>query len=142
MFAGYTSLYYNISDRSLLYFIVSIPLVFLFNECAGYYSHRMFHIPVLYKTIHKWHHRYHQPTPLAATAMHPLEFLTYQTYYAAPAFIFPVHVGKCIILEPCIDTMAPPLSTTNTGLNHNNASTRIPDLPRLLCCTLVYFCGS
>ncbi|KAJ8311338.1 hypothetical protein KUTeg_010693 [Tegillarca granosa] len=92
----YTSLYYKISDRSLLHFIVSIPLVFLFNECAGYYSHRMFHIPVLYKTIHKWHHRYHQPTPLAATAMHPLEFLTYQAYYAAPAFIFPVHVGVYI----------------------------------------------
>ena len=68
----------------------------MYNEAISYYPHRFFHNPFLYKNVHKIHHRYGSPTLYSTTAMHPLEFLMYQTFLAIPAFTVPLHVGKLV----------------------------------------------
>lgn len=84
----------NIGEYGWLYFLLSIPALFMYNEAISYYPHRFFHNPWLYKKVHKIHHRYGSPTLYSTTAMHPLEFLMYQTFLAIPVFTVPVHAGK------------------------------------------------
>ncbi|KAH3858933.1 hypothetical protein DPMN_101578 [Dreissena polymorpha] len=68
----------------------SVPL----QRAVIYYPHRMFHIPFLYRHVHKVHHRYGSPTLYTATAMHTLEFLVYQTLLMLPVFVVPLHAGE------------------------------------------------
>ncbi|KAL4229152.1 hypothetical protein ACF0H5_012190 [Mactra antiquata] len=91
MNGGQNKLYTNISDYGWGYFLLSIPALFFYNEAISYYPHRFFHNPWLYKKVHKIHHRYGSPTLYSTTAMHPLEFLMYQTFLAIPVFTVPVH---------------------------------------------------
>ncbi|KAK3105628.1 hypothetical protein FSP39_002201 [Pinctada imbricata] len=48
------------------------------------------------RTIHKMHHRYHQPTAFSAAAMHPVEMLFHQVYLTSVPFLFPIHIGVYI----------------------------------------------
>ncbi|CAC5412608.1 SC5DL [Mytilus coruscus] len=93
---GYTTLYYNISDRGWLYFLASIPAFYMYIDCLAYYFHRLTHIKWLYINIHKVHHRYHQPTAFSTVAMHPAEFLLHQSYLIIVPFYFPIHVAVYI----------------------------------------------
>ena len=72
---------------------MSIPALFFFNESINYYTHRLFHVPWLYRTFHKWHHRYVSPTLYSTTAMHPLESMTFQGLLLIPMFVVPLHAG-------------------------------------------------
>jgi sterol desaturase/sphingolipid hydroxylase (fatty acid hydroxylase superfamily) len=50
--------------------------VFLVIEDAAFYwSHRLLHIPILYRNIHKTHHEYKTTISTAAEYSHPLEYL-------------------------------------------------------------------
>lgn len=88
---GHCTIYYNLSDHGLFYFCISIVTYFVYMEVALYYSHRMLHFPIFYKSIHKYHHRYKQPTPFSTLAMHPLELSLDQVIALLPTFIVPVH---------------------------------------------------
>jgi len=52
-------------------FTVSIIL----REILFYYSHRLIHIPALYKRIHKTHHKFTAPIAPSAEFAHPVEHL-------------------------------------------------------------------
>lgn len=90
---GYTTLYYDVSERGWLFLVLSSIGFYMYTDTFAYYLHRLFHYPYLYKKIHKVHHRYHQPTAFGAVAMHPVEFLLHQSYLAAIPFFYPIHVG-------------------------------------------------
>ncbi|XP_064651072.1 lathosterol oxidase-like [Lineus longissimus] len=89
---GPTMLYYSISDYGLPYLLCSTAAFFLMTDGIAYYTHKACHWPIIYKNIHKWHHRYQQPIVYTAVAMHPIEFMTFQFILAIPIFIIPVHV--------------------------------------------------
>jgi len=40
-----------------------------------YFTHRLLHVPYLYKTVHKVHHRFKAPCAMAAVYAHPIEFI-------------------------------------------------------------------
>lgn len=93
---GYTTLYYDVSERGWLFLVLSSVGFYMYTDTFAYYIHRLFHYPYLYKKIHKVHHRYHQPTAFGAVAMHPVEFLLHQSYLAAIPFFYPIHVASFI----------------------------------------------
>ena len=55
-------MYFDPSEHGYVYLVLSTVLVFLFQDGSAYYIHRLMHIPLLYKTIHKHHHRYAKPS--------------------------------------------------------------------------------
>lgn len=89
---GYTTLYFRPGERGWIYLISSSILMWFYADASAYYGHRFFHCPFLYRTFHKWHHYYKQPTAFSATSFHPLEFIFYQSLLLLPSFIMPLHV--------------------------------------------------
>ena len=60
------------------------------TDLGLYWMHRAMHQPLLFRAIHRWHHRTLSPTAFTAPAMHPLEFASYQLVAALPLFLFPI----------------------------------------------------
>ena len=88
---GKSGLYFDLHSHGVVFSAISIVAVFLVTDFCAYWAHRIFHTPRLFKLIHKWHHRYGAPTPFTVTAMHPVEFMTYQTIFLLPSLFVPMH---------------------------------------------------
>jgi Delta7-sterol 5-desaturase len=93
---GYTSLYFSLAEHGATYTLLSGVAYLLGTDLALYWAHRLFHSPALYRRIHKVHHRWTSPTAFTAMAMHPVEFVVYQSIMAVPLFVVPLHVGAVI----------------------------------------------
>lgn len=65
------------------------------QDYATYLTHRLYHYPFLYRTFHKMHHKYKQPTAFSVTAIHPVELTHMQLVLASPIVLMPVHWSKC-----------------------------------------------
>ena len=162
-----SKMYFDPLERGWLYLIASPLILFFFHDGMAYYAHRLHHIPLIYKHIHKHHHRlvittlwiqqiplwtvkfetsgkiefigrfvhqinsfckqkarskhtellyshacnlckvncsffrYHTPTAFSATAMHPAEFLVFNTIVVIPIFFLPVYSGTQTIVVVC-----------------------------------------
>jgi Delta7-sterol 5-desaturase len=79
---GYSLLYMDVKDYGLWYLVFQFPLFLVFTDCLIYWIHRGLHHPLVYKTLHKPHHRWIVPTPFASHAFHPLD-----GYSQVPSFI-------------------------------------------------------
>jgi sterol desaturase/sphingolipid hydroxylase (fatty acid hydroxylase superfamily) len=49
----------------------------VYRELHFYATHRLIHVPLLYKTVHSLHHRNTNPGPWSGLSMHPAEHLLY-----------------------------------------------------------------
>nr|AYM54387.1 fatty acid hydroxylase [Phaselicystis flava] len=88
---GRTGVYFDLRTHGLAFTVASALIYFLATDYLLYWAHRLFHRPRLYRLIHRVHHRYGSPTAFAAAAMHPVEFLTYQSVMLVPLFVYPIH---------------------------------------------------
>lgn len=95
---GYSLMYYDLSEYGWSYLPFSAFAMYMYNDGLAYYLHRLSHRPFLYRHIHKFHHRYHQPTAFSTVAMHPAEFFLYQGYLAAIPFMVPIHPAVYITI--------------------------------------------
>ena len=103
---GYGRLYVDIDNPSANFFgirnwgfiILSICSFLMFTDCLIYWIHRWLHHRLVYKYIHKPHHRWKVPTPFASHAFHPIDgFLQSLPYHIYP-FIFPLHKVAYLVL--------------------------------------------
>jgi sterol desaturase/sphingolipid hydroxylase (fatty acid hydroxylase superfamily) len=60
-----------------VWFVVMMLLIPLWRELHFYTTHRLIHVPRLYKTIHALHHRNTNPGPWSGMSMHPIEHVLY-----------------------------------------------------------------
>ncbi|MFT3776188.1 MAG: sterol desaturase family protein [Minicystis sp.] len=95
---GKSAVYFDWQERGLAFTVVMTVLYFLLTDMGLYWAHRILHRPLLFRYIHRWHHRYTAPTAFTAMAMHPLELATYQTVMLLPLFVMPVYVGGLIVV--------------------------------------------
>jgi sterol desaturase/sphingolipid hydroxylase (fatty acid hydroxylase superfamily) len=90
-----------------VWFVGLWMLIPLWRELHFYLMHRMIHWPLLYRTVHKYHHNSVNPTPWTGLAMHPVEHLLYFSgvvlYWFIPAH--PVH--SVFHLAHCMLASAP-----------------------------------
>ncbi|OXB76148.1 UNVERIFIED_CONTAM: hypothetical protein H355_016726, partial [Colinus virginianus] len=57
------------------WFLVELSIFTLIEEILFYYSHRLVHLPLLYKHIHKKHHEWTAPIGVVSIYAHPLEHI-------------------------------------------------------------------
>lgn len=88
---GYAKLYDHPDDAPFwLYNFIQFPFFLLFTDMLIYFIHRGLHHPLVYKTLHKAHHKWIMPTPFASHAFHPVDgFLQSAPYHLFP-FLFPL----------------------------------------------------
>ena len=72
-----------------IYTIIIDIIKFIFIiEILFYYSHRLLHIPYLYKKIHSIHHKYTAPNAIISLYTHPIEYII--------SNILPVMIGPLL----------------------------------------------
>ncbi|GFN85370.1 sterol-c5-desaturase (erg3 delta-5-desaturase homolog)-like [Plakobranchus ocellatus] len=90
---GYSKLYDNVADTRLGYagVFLSMFTFIAFTDMCIYWIHRFLHHRLVYRHLHKLHHKWKIPTPFASHAFHPVDgFLQSLPYHMYP-FIFPLH---------------------------------------------------
>jgi lathosterol oxidase len=90
---GYSRVYYSVEEYGRGYLVFSVVALLLFTETLVYWIHRSLHYPFLYRTFHKYHHEFRDPTPWVSMAFHPLDSFSQGLPYHLFAFLFPIHVG-------------------------------------------------
>jgi Delta7-sterol 5-desaturase len=85
-----TRIYFGRGGLGIAGDLAATAAYFLVTDFGLYWAHRAMHHPVLFRAVHRWHHRTLSPTAFTASAMHPLEFAVYQLVVAVPFFIFPM----------------------------------------------------
>ncbi|KAI0068490.1 C5-sterol desaturase [Artomyces pyxidatus] len=88
---GYSKLYDRVGEYGWTYFWLSIPGFLLFTDYGIYWVHRSLHHPLVYKYIHKPHHKWLIPTPFASHAFHFVDGYLQSVPYHVFIFCFPLH---------------------------------------------------
>jgi sterol desaturase/sphingolipid hydroxylase (fatty acid hydroxylase superfamily) len=97
---SYTQVYADISARSLWWIPASVLLALMVHDTYFYWMHRIVHHPVLFKHIHKLHHKSINPSPWASYSFHFFEGIL--EAMAAPIILLlvPLHPLALIIFGP------------------------------------------
>ena len=101
---GYSKMYDVTADGpGMWYNWLQFPLFLLFTDFSIYWIHRGLHHPLIYKSLHKPHHKWVMPTPFASHAFHPLDGYVQSLPYHIFPFIFPLqklaYVGLFIFIN-------------------------------------------
>jgi lathosterol oxidase len=88
---GYGKTYDNVSERGWWFLPVSIIGFLIFTDSLIYWIHRWLHWGIVYKYIHKLHHKYKQTTPWSAFSFHPIDGWSQSIPYHLYVLFFPMH---------------------------------------------------
>ncbi|KLO17103.1 fatty acid hydroxylase [Schizopora paradoxa] len=95
---GYSKLYDDVGEYGWGYLIFSIFFFLLFTDYCIYWVHRWLHHPILYKHLHKPHHKWLIPTPFASHAFHPVDGYAQSVPYHLFIYLFPLHRVLYLVL--------------------------------------------
>lgn len=90
---GYSKLYFKVDESTGGWkaVIFQVPAFILFTDCLIYYIHRWLHWPLVYKRLHKPHHKWIVCTPFASHAFHPVDGWAQGLPYHIFPMLFPLH---------------------------------------------------
>jgi Delta7-sterol 5-desaturase len=88
---GITRLYSHSQQYGLWYLGASYGLVLILQDTYFYFTHRLFHHPLLFHWVHQGHHRSRYPTPWTSFAFDPLEAIVQSLFLIGIVFIIPLH---------------------------------------------------
>ena len=96
---GYSKMYDATEDGpGMWYNIAQFPLFFMFTDFGIYWIHRGLHHPLVYKHLHKAHHKWIMPTPYAAIAFHPVDGWAQSLPYHIYPLLFPLQKWAYVLL--------------------------------------------
>jgi len=100
---GYSKMYDTMSPDSAWYLggwydYLQFPLFLMFTDFFIYWIHRGLHHPMVYKSLHKPHHKWIMPSPFASHAFHPMDGFAQSVPYHVFPFIFPLQKFAYIAL--------------------------------------------
>jgi Delta7-sterol 5-desaturase len=86
-------MYADIGERGYAYWLLSLPLYIFCWDAVFYLTHRVLHIPFVYRHCHFRHHSCRPPVPWSGIAIDPYEtILSGIMPYTIPLFFFPFHI--------------------------------------------------
>ena len=88
---GLTALYWDVETHGALWFLGQIVVLALVHDSYYYWAHRFMHHPKVFRHVHKLHHGFHNPTPFASYAFHPLEAIIEVAWIAPLVLVMPIH---------------------------------------------------
>lgn len=88
---GATLLYTDLREYGLWYLGVSFVLVLILQDTYFYFMHRVFHHPLLFRWLHRGHHRSGDPTPWTSFAFDLPEALLQSIFFLGVVFVVPLH---------------------------------------------------
>ncbi|CAK4664776.1 hypothetical protein LEN26_018412 [Aphanomyces euteiches] len=88
---GYSFLYDDVDQYGYPYLVFSVVMFMFFNDMMIYWIHRWLHHPLIYKHVHKLHHKWLVPTPFASHAFDPLDGFLQSSPYHMFIFLMPLH---------------------------------------------------
>jgi lathosterol oxidase len=91
-----TPIYFEVGRYGWLGVLGGTVLLFVLVDGLAYYAHRALHGRLLFRHVHRWHHRYVATSPFVVTAMHPAEFLLFQAVTFVPLLLIPFHYLSAI----------------------------------------------
>jgi lathosterol oxidase len=77
-------------ELNWLFLIVSVFICLGIHDIYFYFTHRLLHVPFLYKKVHTIHHKSTNPNPWTAFSFHPLEGVIQIGIVPFLAFILPI----------------------------------------------------
>lgn len=95
---GMTRLYSDPQQYGLWYVGGSYGIVLLLQDTYFYFTHRLFHHPLLFRWLHQGHHRSRYPTPWTSFAFDPLEAIVQSLFLVGIVFIIPLHFVTIIAI--------------------------------------------
>lgn len=101
--AGLTKVYTYFSLKDIGYIIFSYVTVLLLQDTYFYFTHRLFHLPLLFKWAHQGHHQSRPPTPWTFFALEPVEATAQMSFLLGITLLIPLHLG---VLVAVLVTMA------------------------------------
>lgn len=84
-------LFYDVRENWLR-FVISFLAFFLLSDAYRYWTHRLQHVPFLYRRFHSLHHRSVTPTPVNGFSGHPVDIAINLLGPILLMAIHPVHV--------------------------------------------------
>ncbi|MCI5056884.1 MAG: sterol desaturase family protein [Flavobacteriales bacterium] len=96
---GITSIYTDISDYDIWYYLASYLIVLFIHDTYFYWSHRFMHLPKIYKYVHRVHHKSTNPSPWASFSFHPWEAIINNSFFFIVIFLIPVHSSVLIVFS-------------------------------------------
>ncbi|EEP78299.1 C-5 sterol desaturase [Uncinocarpus reesii 1704] len=101
---GHAKMYDTFEEAPFkLYNFLQFPLFFMFTDFFIYWIHRGLHHPLIYKRLHKPHHKWIMPTPYASHAFHPVDGWAQSLPYHIFPFIFPLQKFAYVALFVAIN---------------------------------------
>lgn len=88
---GWTRLYLKFDEYGWTYLVLSGFLLSLLHDLYFYLSHRVLHLPWMFKRFHAVHHASLQPSPWASFSFHPVESLIEALPLPLFALLLPLH---------------------------------------------------
>ncbi|NVB43109.1 sterol desaturase family protein [Pseudenhygromyxa sp. WMMC2535] len=88
--AGYLKVYTDVGEHGLLWLPLSLLILIVGGDTYFYWTHRAMHSRLLYRAVHKVHHRSVRPSPLAAYSFSVLESIVHAAYLPLVLLVMPV----------------------------------------------------
>jgi len=102
---GWTKIYSNVADYPLWWLPASVLVYLFLHDTWFYWTHRLMHVPPIYKRMHAVHHASREPTAWAAMSFHPWESLTGAVLIPALVLIIPIHYGALLFVLAVMTVM-------------------------------------
>ncbi|KAI7861939.1 hypothetical protein BDF14DRAFT_1886640 [Spinellus fusiger] len=90
---GYSQIYGGVPQGFIgwAWIVLSVPAFLCFTDCGIYWIHRWEHHPLIYKRVHKLHHKWIIPTPFASHAFRAVDGYVQSVPYHLYVYLFPMH---------------------------------------------------
>lgn len=72
--------------------MLKLLFMFILSDTMFYWSHRILHIPIIYRIVHKTHHEHTSPVAWSSFYVHPVELIvTWLFVFLVPALFVRIH---------------------------------------------------